>query len=72
MDTAASEYYATALSGFLYSNLFRVDIIYSSFYMIIYMIMSFRYLFCDEFFREQSMFYDIFTGICTHLKFLNL
>lgn len=33
---------------------------------------TFRYLFCDEFFGEESMFYDIFAGMSNSVSVLNL
>ena len=57
MDTASSEYFAF-YSSFVY---YLQNVICSKF--VNFLINSFhRYNFCDEFFGEQSMFYEIFAG----------
>jgi len=58
MDTATSEYSKSSLSCYYHHNI-------KSLLLCILTLFSFvcRYNFCDDFFGEESIFYEIFSGI---------
>lgn len=62
MDTATSEYSKNFLHPLIWSVQFNYAIFLHITIYLFFMALS-RYLFCDDFFGEESIFYDIFAGI---------
>ena len=60
MDTATSEYYI--FFSLIFFMEYKVILSFNWMFLMFLFFPSFRYLFCDDFFGEESIFNDIFAG----------